>query len=287
MSLLVPSRFHGLGKSRGIMRNKILLYTVLAAMPLFAEGVAAPEKGPGELGELVTDRPDFTESSEVVGRDVAQFEMGSVLEFDRAAGVKTLSFGTPLMRWGVSKRWEMRVSGDGHITEFSHGASRKGVGDTEFGFKFKFRDQSKWLPAMGVIPFLDMPTGALGFTSGKMDPGVKFLWSKDVPLGFGLSGNLNAARVSGDGVRFVQKAITLSVGHDLFAGLAGFWEAFAFVPFDKATGPNWVYDMGLTHMVGNDAQWDVTWGHRLNQIGPDSFVQVGYTYRRKIAPMRF
>ena len=269
------------------MRNKILLYTVLAAMPGFAEGVAAPEKGPGKLGELVTDRPDFTESSEVVGRDVAQFEMGSVLEFDRGAGVKTLSFGTPLMRWGVSKRWEMRVSGDGHITEFSHGASRKGVGDTEFGFKFKFRDQTKWLPAMGVIPFLDMPTGALGFTSSKMDPGVKFLWSKDVPLGFGLSGNLNAARVSGDGVRFVQKAVTLSVGHDLFAGLAGFWEAFAFVPFDKGTGPNWVYDMGLTHMVGNDAQWDVTWGHRLNQIGPDSFVQVGYTYRRKISPMRY
>ncbi len=254
-------------------------------IPVLAEVPVAQERGVSELGEMITDRPDFTESSEVVGRDVAQLEMGSVLEFDRSAGVRTLSFGTPLLRWGISKRVEMRIAGDGHISEFGHGTTRRGVGDTEFGIKIKFHDESKWLPAMGVIPFVGMPSGAVGFSSGKMNPGVKFLWAKDVPLGFGLSGNLNATKVTGDGIEFVQKAVTLSVGHDLVAGLAGFWEAFTFAPFDKGTGPNWIYDMGLTRMMGNNAQWDVTWGHRLNQLGPDQFVQVGLTFRRKVGRM--
>lgn len=263
------------------MKTRFLCAFCVLAMPLLAQP-AGVERGGSEMGELVTDRPDFTESSEVVGRDVAQWEMGSVLEFDRAAGTRTLSLGTPLLRWGVSKRIEMRIAGDGHITEFSHGQKQRGFGDTEFGLKVKFHDESKWLPAMAVIPFLGMPSGAAPFSGGTMSPGMKFVLAKDVPLGFGVSSNLNVAKVTGDGTTFLQKAVTLSVGHDLVAGISGFWEAFSFAPFDKGTGPAWVYDMGLTRMIGPNAQWDVTWGHRLNQIGPDQFVQVGITLRRKV-----
>ena len=99
------------------------------------------------------------------------------------------------------------------------------------------------------------------------------------------SSNLNVTKVAGADSLFVQKTVTLSIGHELFAGLSGFWEAFAFAPFDKGTGPAWVYDMGLTRMIGKNAQWDVTWGHRLNQIGPDQFVQIGLTVRHKVNRM--
>ena len=106
------------------MTTRILCAFCVIAIPLLAQP-AGIERSGNEMGEMVTDRPDFTESSEVVGRDVAQWEMGSVLEFDRAAGTRTLSLGTPLLRWGVSKRVEMRIAGDGHITEFSRGQKQR------------------------------------------------------------------------------------------------------------------------------------------------------------------
>lgn len=234
-----------------------------------------------ELPEMVTDRPDFTESSEVVGKGVMQLEMGAVMDFDNAAGSKSLSLGTPLLRWGMGKRWELRIAGDGHFSEFSAGGRNGGLADLELGMKYKFRDESKWVPAFGIIPFLGTPSGVQAVSAGRFDPGVKFTWAKDVPHGFSLSGNLNAARVAGSQSRFIQKAVTLSVGHDLIAGFGGFWEAFAFAPFDNGTGPNWVFDMGLTRMQGRNFQWDVTWGHRMNAIGPDWFIQAGATVRRK------
>ena len=267
------------------MHQKIRILSLAVLLASVARAQA--EFPAADLGELVTDRPDYTESSEVVGRGVMQNEMGTVFEMDRASGTKTLSMGTPLLRFGVSKKWELRVASDGVVSQRGGGASLRGLGDIEFGLKFKFRQESKWLPALGVIPFVGMPTGAQAFTSGKFDPGFKLTWSKDVPLGFGLSGNLNAARVTGSSARFTQKAVTLSIGHDLIAGLAGFWEAFAFAPLDNGTGPNWVYDMGLTRMVGRNAQWDATWGHRVGPTGPDYFIQFGYTVRQKMGALRY
>ena len=84
------------------MRSKIVCALWGVLLPFLVQG-QVPERPAGDLGELVTDRPDFTESSEVVGRDVAQWEMGSVMEFDRAAGTRTLSMGTPLLRiWALA-----------------------------------------------------------------------------------------------------------------------------------------------------------------------------------------
>lgn len=269
------------------MHLKFLPLCFAALLGLAPPVRAQAERPAGDLGELVTDRPDFTESAEVVGRGVMQNEMGTVFEMDRASGTKTFSLGTPLLRFGIAKKWELRVASDGFLSQHATGPALRGVGDLEFGLKYKFHKESKWLPALGVIPFVGLPTGAQAFTSGKFDPGFKLLWAKDVPWGFGLSGNLNAARVAGSTGRFTQKAVTLSIGHDLIAGLAGFWEAFVFAPFDNGTGPNWVYDMGLTRMVGRNAQWDATWGHRVGPMGPDYFIQFGYTVRRKMGPIGY
>lgn len=261
-----------------------LLALCIAVVPAISAEPVADSNTETELGEMVTDRPDYTESSEVVGRGVMQIEMGTIFEIDSSAGSKTISFGTPLLRLGLSKKLELRVATDGFVSDRGGGLATRGMADLQVGFKYKVHNESKWLPAFGVIPFVGTPTGAQAFTNGRFDPGVKLLWAKDAPFGFSLSGNLNAERVPGSDGRFVQKTVTLSVGHDLVAGLAGFWEAFAFAPFDNRTGPSWVYDMGVTRMVGRNAQWDATWGHRLNQAGPDWFVQGGFTFRRALSP---
>jgi hypothetical protein len=58
--------------------------------------------------ELVTDRPDFTESSEVVGHRIVQIETGLRVEQSAAA---TGQVTTPqvLVRVGLGSRFELRL----------------------------------------------------------------------------------------------------------------------------------------------------------------------------------
>jgi hypothetical protein len=89
--------------------DKTLLHFSLALCIAAAPAIpAAPVADPAtetELGEMVTDRPDYTESSEVVGRGVMQIEMGTIFEMDRTSGSKTISFGTPLLRLASARNW--------------------------------------------------------------------------------------------------------------------------------------------------------------------------------------
>src|SRR6185295_11633355 len=148
--------------------------------------------------ELVTDRPDFTESSEVVGHRVVQVETGLRLEQSDAA---TRQVSTPqmLVRVGVGSRFELRFAGDGFISQSvktpAGDLHTSGRSDAELGAKFKFLSADKAGVDMAVIPFLSLPTASEGFGSTGYDPGVKLTWARDFPKGFGLSGNFNAASV--------------------------------------------------------------------------------------------
>src|SRR3954470_16420327 len=87
----------------------ILTTPVIAdtAAPLDISDLSGTSK-PAAAGEdeLVTDRPDFTESSEVVRKGWMQMESGLSLEKAAADGRRTFSIGNPLMRIGLSPRLE-------------------------------------------------------------------------------------------------------------------------------------------------------------------------------------
>ena len=72
------------------------------ALPLFA----------WSNNSIATDRPDFVESSDVVGQGRVQIETGFSEERDRSGGVKTKIRTTPtLIRIGVSDTLELRRNG--------------------------------------------------------------------------------------------------------------------------------------------------------------------------------
>src|SRR6185369_15747729 len=66
--------------------------------------------------EMSTDRPDFTESTGLVGRGVFQFENGFTVA--REHGVHSLSDGEFLVRVGVSRRAELRFGAEGFLNEW-------------------------------------------------------------------------------------------------------------------------------------------------------------------------
>jgi hypothetical protein len=235
--------------------------------------------------ELISDRPDYTESSEVVRPGWMQMESGLALERSRSEGTRTLSVGNPLMRIGVSRRLELRFGSEGIISErSSHGEAHNalGRGDLDTGVKLSLRNESRHMPAISFIGAVSLPTGNAGFGHDGYDPTVKLIWSKSAPAGFVTAGNFNWSTFTADHSRVHQRAATLSLGHDLPGGFKGSWEVYALTA--EAAGEGWttVAATGIGHRVGHDAQWDISVERRLAANGPDWTVGAGVTFRHPI-----
>lgn len=238
-----------------------------------------------DLGELVTDRPDFTESSNVVGKGVMQFETGSSIEFDGTgdAHSRTVTLPLALMRLGVSKRLELRLSGDGGIfTTYGQGTSRfrtNAASDMEVGAKWVFLDREASGFAMAVIPMMSLPIGSAVSSSGSLDPTVKLTWAKSLPSGFELSGNYNVARLRDDLGRYSEQAHSVSLGHDIGAGFGMYWEGYGFITSGRPYGAAWTLNTGITHGIGGNTQLDLEIGRGVTAAAPDWFVGVGMGIR--------
>lgn len=243
-----------------------------------------------DLGELVTDRPDFTESSVVVGTGVIQVESGTSLEFDGAGDAHSRTLTTPLalMRLGVSKTLELRLSSDGGLfSTYGQGASRfstNAAADMEVGAKWAFFTHEPAGFALAVIPMVSLPVGSSLGSSGSYDPTVKLTWAKSLPSGFDLSGNYNVAAIRDDLGRYAEQAHSVSLAHEVGGGWGMYWEAFGFITSGRPYGAAWTVNSGVTHGIGGNAQFDVEVGRGVTAAAPDWFVGMGMAMRR--APWR-
>ncbi len=122
-----------------------------------------------------------------------------------------------LVRVGVGPRFEFRLAGDGFVsrdrsqTPSGH-VRTSGRSDLEIGGKYKFASADGAGVDLAVIPFLSLPTATDGFSSNGYDPGFKLTAARDLPRGFGLSGNLNFANTTSDTGRAWEREASLSLG---------------------------------------------------------------------------
>ena len=259
--------------------NRTFTMQTLAGLTLGVAFSAQAQVPTGELPEMITDRPDYTESVEVVGRAVIQTEHGITL--DREGDVHSLSTPEVLLRIGVSKRVELRFGSDGFLMEHGSEGIFKGRADTEIGAKIAiFEQKGRFRPAFSIIPILSLPSRDEHFSSSGYDPTVKLAWSRDLPAGFSLGGNVNFSSLTESEGRFLQTAASWSLGHDLPAGFGAYWEVFGFSPWEKGGKASWIANSGITHGLGKNAQIDVRGGKRMTEAGPNWFAGVGFAVRR-------
>jgi len=232
-------------------------------------------------GELVTDRPDVTESSEVVAPGFVQFESGLSYESEARDGLRSQVLAMPaaLARIGLWPRTELRIGGDGFLANTVGDVRTSGQSDLELGMKVRLLDQQSFGIDLAVIPMVSLPTGANAFTSGGVDPTLKVTWARGLAKGFDLTGNFNIASVTDEDGRFAQRALTLSLGHDLLAGWGGFIETYAFTPMARGEATGVTLDWGLSHLVGANIQIDIEAGRGLSSAAPDWFFGFGFAVR--------
>ncbi len=247
--------------------------------------VSASPAGEPASGEMVTDRPDFTESTEVVGPWMLQIEGGFTLARDSTGGTPSRSVGGPypLLRLGLSRRLELRLETDGFLRESNLDSARtrraSGLSDLAVGAKLKLAEEGRVRPGFSIIPSLSLPTGNRRLTSSGYDPAINFAWSKGLSLGFDSGGNVKFTSVTSDGRRFLQRALSISFGHKLLARTAGFWEVYQISPRERGIPGLWIFDTGLTHALGRNTQIDLSVGRSLRPTTPTWFVSMGLAFR--------
>jgi len=250
----------------------------ITAPPANAATIAA---APTDIPRIVTDRPDFTESSEVVPKGGFQFESG--VSYEGEGPSRSATAPSALIRIGLGARTELRIGADGYLSEALQGVRTAGGSDMEIGGKVRVFNQEQIGVDLALLPSVSLPTGAEAFTSGAVDPSMKVTWARELPAGFGLTGNVNFASVSDGAGRFGQQSLSFSLGHDLVAGWGGYVEAYGFSRLERDGGRAVTFNGGMARPVGDSIQFDLEAGRGLTTGAPDWFVGFGFAIRGPLA----
>lgn len=125
---------------------------------------------PGLPAQIVTDRPDFVESSRTVGRGALQIETSVAHERDGDAR----AYATPtLLRVGVADRLELRAESDLFVREREGGVAQSGLADLSVGAKWAALEGGAALPATALLLHADLPSGSTGFRGEGVRPSLR------------------------------------------------------------------------------------------------------------------
>jgi hypothetical protein len=236
---------------------------------------------------LISDRPDFTESSSTVGLRRVQVEGGYTYLRDATGALVSSahSFPETLYRIGMFAEWfEFRVAWNyGIHLDHSDVVSNlfQGGDDMYLGAKFFLTEQDGWLPEMVLLPQMNVPTGPPDVTDGEIEPGVNWLYGWDITevVSAGASTQVNRAKDDAD-VFFAEFAQSLTFNYKLSEKLGGYTEWFAFFPAGSADElPQHYLDGGFTYKAWKNVQFDIRAGVGLNGPADNFFAGSGAVLR--------
>ena len=252
--------------------------SVLLAGVSFVFGYSIPAAGQDSgLEELVTDRPDFTESAVVVPRGSFQVEGG--LTWERSADdIRTASGPELLIRWGLIRRMELRIGLPDYV-DLRNNENESGFGDSSIGTKLELGPiGGGW--GLASIVSVSLPTGDAGFSSDDWDPALLIAAARDLGGAWSLGSQVFAESVTRVGDReFVWGGTVVfgaTVGSQSATG--GFLELAATFPEEGIASVS--IHHGYTHLLTETLQLDIHGGAGLTESAPDLFIGAGMSFRR-------
>ncbi len=232
-----------------------------------------------EPPELVTDRPDQTESTEIVPRGFMQTELG----LGDADGADATA--AALVRIGLASRVELRVG----VDELFLSGPEDAV-DLSLGAKFRLAEEGRRRPAIAVITALNQKVGdSLSPVSDGVRPGFRFAFSNT--LTDRLSIGYNAGVSWDETIRFVgipavpDKELesrflwTAALGIGATERLGFFVEAFGDTGLSDDGPTETALDGGVTYLLRPNVQLDFYVGAGISDAAPDWLAGAGVSFR--------
>jgi hypothetical protein len=253
----------------------MLLAAMVAAMALQGQDQPA---GADTKRPISTDRPAFTDSSEVVPAGSFQLENGFL---DTAAqGQSVIDAPESLVRIGLAKKTELRFTVSDYFYNLTtNNGIPSGWGDLAIGVKQQLGPVHKF--DISVVAFVSLPTGANGVSSGGYDPGLQVPWSRPLSANWTAAGMFSVywptqyqspqgrtRNVTGQTTFLFDRQLTKP--WDAFVEYAG--------SFPEIGGPSQVLHFGTAFKVTNQQQIDFHVGVGLSSAAPDYIIGGGYSF---------
>lgn len=230
---------------------------------------------------LITDRPDFTESTSIVAPGEVQAEGGYT--YSRAARETSNTAGELLVRVGLLHFAELRIEPGSYSRVSSPTGIERGWQDSEIGAKVRLHnaadDHPSAIPAVALVLGSSIPTGSDAFRESHAQPEVKLATEWTLTRRLGLATNFNVARPVADSRRYTELAASASFGFELSPRYSAFAEAFGFAPQIAGAKHTSYLDSGVAASLSSNLQIDIRAGVGLNGAGPDYFVGAGLARR--------
>ena len=232
--------------------------------------------------ELITDRPDATESPNVVPLKHLQVESGGFYTtFTDDNDFQTEFIGaTTLLRYGLLERLELRLGWDFIENQNSFDGNDfdnvfSGFTPLLAGVKVAVAEEKGLLPEIGLIGHIFLPFSAgQDFRPETTAVDFRFAFAHTLNSRSSLSYNLGAQL--GGGSDELAYIYTLSYGLSLTGKLGAYAEVYGDFPEDSSA--NHLWDAGLTYLITSNVQLDATLGTSFTE-GQDLLLSGGITFR--------
>lgn len=252
-----------------------------------------------EISIISSDRPDQSESPEVVSKNHTQFEVG--FGYDKSQYTRVFPLGengtveytsiteltsTPevLVRMGVFKDVEFRLSTVLATTKWSN--RPEGIFDTPaetrfgpigIGAKLKLSDEKGFIPSIGMLVENSMP-GLTQKGGSIFNPSIRFCFSNELTNKISLSYNLGVDLVS-DESSVATGLYTFAAEYSLSALAGVFGEVYGFIPFNDQISSSHYVDGGFTFLMNKNLQFDISGGYGLQKQITEFFIAAGAAFR--------
>jgi hypothetical protein len=249
------------------------LSELLVALVVFSPAAAAAESCPQPGSEIVTDRPDVTNSSLVVPQGSFQQENG--VNISGRVGGQVFDGTNTRLRLGVAQCLEVLVDVPTYFNALS-GRADSGFTNVTPAIKWQIS------PAPGKLDLsatfgAGLPTGTKAIAGPGVQPYVQFPWSLELGGGWGLSGMLTNFFTPADPINRVSTETTFVVEHEFGK------QVFAFVEYvgdyREHGGPSYMINSGAGYRITNTQQIDFHVAVGVNDNAPSYIFGIGYSFR--------
>ena len=245
---------------------KTLKYTIIIALLLVNYSAISQE--------LITDRPDQTESSSTVPRGSLQIESGLLLGFSENNSIshREIAAPTTLFRLGLTEGIEIRVSNQyENIRNQTTKEEISGISDLELGAKIQILRKEGVNTEIAFLSHALIPTGSENLTNDEFGSinklAVSHSINEDVGIGYNIGYNYFGR---GDG----DLTYSLAIGFAITSNAGIYIESYGdYIEF-KDHEAN--FDAGFTYLVKNNLQLDFSFGSGINHTM--NYIAIGFSW---------
>jgi hypothetical protein len=249
---------------------------------------AHAQEGTREDEPIQTDRPDFVETSETVGKGRFQVETSFLVERERNAQERERTYSMPTMlRVGLDEAFELRIESDGRTVqhtrdkESGEGSTTAGYADTAIGFLWHALDAEGMRPSVGIIVDAELPTGSRRLRGVGARPSLRVIGEWDLPgdMQFGVMPGIAVERQQDTG-RYTYGLLGVVLEKSFNRRLRGLVEvSMPQIARSRHGGTQASFDVGAAYLLTNDCQIDTLFSRGLNHRTPYASWTVGLSIR--------